>query len=205
MNGTMKSAKMRERIIEDAIISRPEMLGFPGALSIRNWRVAPTCGRLDIGLLPVKGTKRLVLVEAKGAAAPDAAAKVVGQLLMYYAGALTLGAEGLRCLRLFAENTTTACDTSKKSIVRLSGGLSPTDAAWERLQSGRPLSPDQVSLFIALDDEPHLFLRSMLETLHERHKLSIGMLIVKQGVIGKVTPPRRRNNANHDESSDLPI
>ena len=70
----------RERVIEDAIMRSPDELGYPGARSIRNWRVALTCGRLDVGLLPIKGPKKLVLVEAKCVKAPDAASKVVGRI-----------------------------------------------------------------------------------------------------------------------------
>ena len=62
----------RERIIENAVMANPDRLGYPGALSIRNLRVAPTSGRLDVALLPIEGPKQLVLVEAKGATAKDA-------------------------------------------------------------------------------------------------------------------------------------
>ena len=78
----------RERAIEDAIIAHPDVLGFAGARAIRNVRGAETCGRVDVMLLPTSGPTRLVLVEAKVTKAPDAASKVVGQLLMYYGGAL---------------------------------------------------------------------------------------------------------------------
>lgn len=118
----------RERVIEDAIMRRPDKLGYPGALSIRNWRVALTCGRVDVGLLPSKGPKKLVLVEAKSFNAPDAASKVVGQLLMYYAGALTLGSKGVACLFAFAQDES-ARDTSKKSLIKLSGDKCHIDAA----------------------------------------------------------------------------
>ncbi len=73
----------RERPIEDAVLDHPEALGFPGALGIRNVRVAPHCGRVDVMLLPISGPPRLVLVEAKRSEATDAASKVIGQLLMY--------------------------------------------------------------------------------------------------------------------------
>ena len=186
----------RERVIEDAIMRRPDMLGYPGACSIRNWRVALTCGRVDVGLLPNDGPKKLVLVEAKSANAADAQSKVVGQLLMYYAGALTLGSEGLACLRTFADKKCARCskglacrspradkkcarDTSKKSLVRLSGRLGPTEAAWKKLSSGKLLLPCQLSLFIALDDKPHRFLREMLGALRRNHGLSIGLIIVR--------------------------
>ncbi len=171
-----------ERIIENAIMDNPKKLGYPGALSIRNWRVAKTCGRLDVGLLPTSGPKKLVLVEAKSVKARDAASKVVGQLLMYYAGALTLGVEGLGCLRSFAMNKS-ARDTSKKSLIRLSGDKCRTEVAWASLSSGKLLLPRQLSLYIALDDKPHTFLREMLGALRRNHGLSIGLIIVRNGRI----------------------
>jgi hypothetical protein len=150
---------------------------------------------LDVGLLPIKGPKKLVLVEAKCVKAPDAASKVVGQLLMYYAGALTVGSEGLTCLQTFADKNCARCskglacrshpadkkcarDTSKKSLVRLAG-LGPTDAAWEKMKSGKLLLPHQLRLFIALDDKPHKFLRAMLRALQRNYGLSIGLVIVR--------------------------
>ena len=168
----------RERDIEEAIMRRPDKLGYPGARSIRNWRVARTCGRLDVGLLPLNGPKKLVLIEAKCVSAPDAASKVVGQLLMYYAGALTLGSEGLDCLRAFATKKS-ARDTSKKSLIKLCGDKCRTEAAWKKMKSGQLLLPRQLSLFIALDDKPHKFLRAMLRALQRNHGLSIGLVIVR--------------------------
>jgi len=79
-----KQKAFRETAIEDAIIARPDKLGFPGALAIRNLRVADTSGAVDVVLLPQIGSSfKLVLVEAKAARAQDAGSKVVGQLLMY--------------------------------------------------------------------------------------------------------------------------
>lgn len=189
----------RERDVEEAIMRNPEELGYLGARSIRNWRVARTCGRVDVGLLPIDGPKKLVLVEAKCVKASDAASKVVGQLLMYYAGALTLGWKGLACLRAFADKKCALClkglvcrspaadkkcarDTSKKALIRLAG-LGPTDAAWEKLSSGKLLSPHQLSLFIALDGEPSPILLAILKALQCSHDLPIGLVIVRNGHI----------------------
>jgi hypothetical protein len=193
---TMNDSEVnRERVIEDAIMRSPDELGYPGARCIRNWRVALTCGRVDVGLLPIKGPKKLVLIEAKSARAPDAQSKVVGQLLMYYAGALTLGSQGLACLRAFADKKCARCsqglacrspradkqcarDTSKKALIRLAG-LGPTETAWKKLSGGKLLLPRQLSLYIALDDKPHEFLREMLGALRRDHDLSIGLIIVR--------------------------
>jgi len=85
---------VRETEIEDGIIRSAAELGFPGALAIRNVRVHTAAGRVDVMLLPKKGAVRLVLVEAKLRNSRDSASKVIGQLLMYYGGALRLGSKG---------------------------------------------------------------------------------------------------------------
>lgn len=190
-----------ERDIEEAIMRRPDKLGYPGARSIRNWRVAKTCGRLDVGLLPIEGPKKLILVEAKCVKAPDAASKVVGQLLMYYAGALTLGSEGLACLTAFARKKSVARNTSKKSLIKLCGDKCRTEAAWAKLSRGKLLLPRQLSLFIALDDEPSPFLSAMLVALRRNHSLSIGLVIVRNRRIVKVIPQPRRKGLKADTGS----
>lgn len=171
----------RERVIERAIMDHPEFLGFRDALSIRNWRVSPDSGLLDIVLLPNNGPVHLVLVEAKAAVAPDAACKVTGQLLMYYAGALMLGSEGLEVMRSFAANPE-ARDTSKKPLVRVTGAKTTTEA-WAVLTKGTPVAPEQVRMFIALDNKPHHALEPILATLRQHHRLPIGLVIVKDGKI----------------------
>ena len=174
----------RERIIEEAIINHPDRVGFPGALAIRDWWISPNSGRLDLGLLPIDGSRELVLIEAKAASSADAAAKVIGQLLMYYAGALQLGAQGLACLRAYASaERTEACSTLKKSVLRFSGGIVPKAAAWSHVQGGQPLRPEQVALFLALDAEPPRALRPTLAVLQRQHGLQIGLIIVQNGQI----------------------
>jgi hypothetical protein len=53
-------------------------------------------GAVDVVLLPNRGQIKLVLVETKVSSAADANSKVIGQLLMYYTGALTLVSRGVR-------------------------------------------------------------------------------------------------------------
>lgn len=178
----------RETMIEDAIMAHPEALGFPGASSIRNCRVSLPTGRVDVVLLPSSGSVRLVLVEAKAATAQDAASKVVGQLLMYYAGALMLGSEGLCALRRFAvERAEQARSTSWISPRMLSGGISPPAKAFEALYRGRRISPSEIRLFVALDDEPHRALEPTLRALREHHGLEIGFVLVRDGRISRVS------------------
>ena len=179
----------REGPIEEAVMARPERLGFPGALAIRNWRVSPTSGRLDVGLLPRVGPVQLVLVEAKAATAVDAASKVVGQLLMYYAGALLLGTEGLAAIRDFVSRyPEEARSNSKKSQVRLSG-VSPSAKAWQALSGGQRLRPDQLRMFVALDSDPHHAFEPLQSALYEHHGMAIGLVVVRNGEIERVSPP----------------
>ena len=174
----------RERLIEEAIIKHPEALGFPGALAIRDWWISATSGRLDLALFPTCGARDLVLIEAKGAKAADAASKVIGQLLMYYAAALELGSEGLTCLRRYAlDHRGDACSTVKKSVLRVTGGIRPKAAAWAHLARGAPVAPERVALFLAIDDEPHRALRPTLRALHTRHGISIGLAIVRHSEV----------------------
>lgn len=174
----------REAAIETAIISQPEALGFPGALAIRRCRVAKPCGLVDLILLPQSGPTRLVLVEAKASDAPDAAAKVIGQLLMYYAGALMLGSDGLAMLQAFArDNPERARGTTKISPKAITGGLSPGDRAWNAMYHGPKLQPEDIALFVAFDGAPHPALVPMLQVLARHHDLQIRYCIVRNGQI----------------------
>jgi hypothetical protein len=185
-----KTRARRETAIEDAVMTHPDALGFPGALSIRNCRVSLPTGRVDVVLLPRTGSVRLVLVEAKAAVAQDAASKVVGQLLMYYAGALMLGSEGVRALQEFAvKYPEQAQSTSWISPKMLSGGVSPPPKAFEALYQGRRLTPKEVHLFVALDGEAHRALEPTLLALREHHGLHIGFVLVRGGKIERVSRP----------------
>jgi hypothetical protein len=144
--------KSAETVIEDAIIQSPDKLGFPGALAIRRCRIAEPCGLVDLVLLPTTGPKRLVLIEVKAITAQDSASKVVGQLLMYYGGALMLKSDGIESLRRFAEqHRVRATSTTKISPKALTGGLTPPRRAWDKLYRGNPIKPEEIQLFIALN------------------------------------------------------
>lgn len=180
----------RETAIEDAIMAHPEALGFPGALVIRNCRISMPTGRVDVVLLPREGSVRLVLIEAKASVAHDAASKVVGQLLMYYAGALMLGSDGLSALQDFAiKHPEQAQSTSWISPKMLSGGISPPAKAFEALYRGRRLTPSEVYLFVALDGEAHRALEPTLLVLREHHHLHIGCILVRGRQIERVSRP----------------
>ena len=108
-----------EAAIETRVIrNREKILGIGDSLYIRRCRMGPDYGVADLVFLPQGGKHKLVIVEAKQASSADAKIKVVGQLLMYYAGALELGLAGVRLLKDYAaanQNTRTA------GIVRRSG------------------------------------------------------------------------------------
>jgi hypothetical protein len=180
----------RERAIEDFIIAHPDLLGFPRALAVRNMRVHLNAGLIDVALLPVplNNPIKLVLVEAKVPNSADASSKVIGQLLMYYAGALKLGIKGLKRIRRFAkENVARATDYVRVSPKLMTGGVSPPQAAWAALEHGDKLRFDEVALFIAIEDEPRESLVDVVKLLR-CHGLEIGIFSVAHGLIDLNAP-----------------
>jgi len=177
----------REIVIEEAILDDPDALGYPDALAIRHCRIGQPSGLVDIVLLPRVGHVDLVLVEAKATAAPDAASKVIGQLLMYYAGALSFGQDGLALLRRFAEGQSEEARSRKKiSPKSLTDGLTPATSAWKVLQGGPPLSPERIQLYVAFDQQPHAAFVDVVRVLGERHALHIGYCVVQNGRVSRV-------------------
>ena len=88
-----------EAAIETRVMrNREKILGIGESLCIRRCRMGPDYGVADLVFLPQGGKHKLVIVEAKQASSADAKIKVVGQLLMYYAGALELGLAGMTCV-----------------------------------------------------------------------------------------------------------
>ena len=179
----------RERKIEEAIIADTGALGFPNALVIRNVRVTPDTGRVDLMLLPTKGPKQLVLLEAKHAASSDSASKVIGQLLMYWAGALQISHGGLARIRRFAKlDPELARSPAKKSIVRVAG-VRPTERAWALLRSGRAISPDRIALYVAFNSKPAPSLVIALDMLRSHYGLDIRVVVANsRGVLVSDAP-----------------
>jgi len=180
-----------EALIEEAIMKNPGELGYKQALAIRNVRIAPVAGRIDVLLLPTKGKKRLVLVETKQSTASDAASKVTGQLLMYYAGALNLSTDGLDIIRDFVkEYPDEAWSRGWISAQRMCGGLSK-DASWKLMQNPkkRRLSPADIDLFIAVDGKPKQSLIDIVDMLNTHHQLGIKLVTVESGVVTSVRLP----------------
>jgi hypothetical protein len=147
-------------------------------------------GIADVVLLPPDGPHRMVIVEAKAEISKDAAGKVVGQLLVYYAAALMLGEHGLSLMSEFARNEPeTALNYGMVSLRMLSGGIRGPDLAWEELQKGEKLKPSEIALFVALNCDSTGSLRASLSVLKKHHALSIGIIRVDdQGDISVWTP-----------------
>jgi hypothetical protein len=187
-------AKGMESIIEEAIMKNPGDLGdnYKQAIAVRNIRIAPAAGRIDVLLLPTKGKKRLVLVETKQSIASDAASKVTGQLLMYYAGALNLSTDGLDIIRNFARvYPEEAWSRGWISAQRMCGKGLSKDAAWKLMQSPkkRRLSPADIDLFIAVDGNPKQSLIDIVDMLNTHHRLGIKLVTVENGVVTTVRLP----------------
>jgi hypothetical protein len=185
--------KGMESIIEEAIMKDLGKLGYEQALAIRNVRIAPVAGRIDVLLLPVSGRKRLVLVETKQSAASDAASKVTGQLLMYYAGALNLSMDGLDIIRIFAaEHHEESWMRGWISAQKMCGGVSKEEA-WKRLQSPKRnrLRPADIDLFIAVDGTPRQSLLDTIDTLNTHHQLGIKIVTVAKGIVTAVRLPMK--------------
>jgi len=162
----------RERRIEGRILSRRSQLGYGDALAIRRARLARGgFGYVDIMLLPKRGPHRLVLIEAKHEQSADAAGKVVGQLLLYYVAALTLGRHGVRLLRRFAGKRRRAERAAPKSLQMLSGQSFKDDE--RALRQGPKLKPSEISLMIGLAREPSGSLKDLLTRLKRRHRIEV--------------------------------
>lgn len=140
-------------------------------------------------LLPQSGPVDLVLVEAKARAAADATSKVIGQLLMYYAGALSFGMEGLSLLRRFAEENAIEAEGYAKISPKKLTGVSPATKAWEVLKAGATLSPSRVQLYVALDEDPHAAFLNVLAVLRAQHGLNIGFCVVRDGSVVRTERP----------------
>jgi hypothetical protein len=172
---------MKERRIERRLIAAQDKWGFRNAAVIRRCSVGRGFGIIDMVLLPRTGRYKLVLVEAKRSLAPDAAGKVVGQLLLYHSQLSRLGTEGLEMMRAYcARHASRARGVRRKSLQAIAG-VRPADRAWRRLRKGRPLSARQIALYIALEAEASSSLKSLLKSLSRSYGLKIRVVTVVGG------------------------
>lgn len=138
-------------------------------------------GAIDLLVLPAKGRKRLILVEAKRISSADATCKVIGQLVMYYAAALRLGSAGITKLRQFAEEQPARARSKQhKSLQALAGGVKGAEKAAGMLGRGARLKPSQIGLYIVLDKQPGDTLTAVVKALAKRHRLKIQILVASQ-------------------------
>jgi hypothetical protein len=175
----------REQLIEDQIIANLPWFGYRGASWIRRVKLGREgFGAVDLLLLPESGRHRVVLIEVKHADSKDTPGRLVGQLLAYYLACLRLGAEGLDCLRTFA-NGPDAHHTRGKSLQMLSGlGRGSKHQDLQRLRSGDPITPEQVALLIVIgtDDasgENRESLSELRAWLWSRGRLDIPVAIAR--------------------------
>ena len=170
----------RERFVENNVIRNQEDIFRVGDLAfIRRSRIGRGFGVADLVFLPTKGPHRLIIVEAKQSSSADAKSKIIGQLLMYYAGALRLGTAGIRLMRTFAERYQRSARSLRPVSLRmLNGGVGSPQEAWRSLCGGRRLRPAQIKLCAALDCEPGESLKGVLEELWRHHGLSIRVISV---------------------------
>jgi hypothetical protein len=169
-----------EAAIETRLIrNREAVLGIQKSLYIRRCRMGPDYGVADLVILPEREKHKLVIVEAKRVSSADAKIKVVGQLLMYYAGALEFGLHGVRLLRDYAaKNSSYASSRHRSSLRAISGGIASPRAAWAALCKGRRLRPDNIRLVAALDSAPGLVLTRVLTALYHHHGLEVSVISV---------------------------
>jgi len=162
------------------IALRPELVGYPGAATLNHVQIGNQSGYVDLILLPVRGPKKLVLIEAKSTRDRRSSADVIGQLLKYYSHALDLAEEGLRALRkaaLASENKRVSRLLSIRHVMKATSLLEAGALAG----AGQRIQPDAIQLLVALDQnagklEPRLVKTAAV--LSEGHQVPIGVVIV---------------------------
>jgi hypothetical protein len=165
--------------IEEAVLSNYQKLGYSSIYPpVRRVLLYRGAGVVDLVLLPKKNTHRLVLVEAKHSANAESGEKVIGQLLKYYAYALSLGENGLNLLTKFAKtNVVLARGVTKITPQALCGGIH-RDLAMPQMEAGRPLQSEEIGLFVAVDNMVEQSLKKIVAALWDYHRLKIGIIQV---------------------------
>jgi hypothetical protein len=107
---------------------------------------------------------------------------------MYYAGALTLGSHGINALREFAKQFEVEAKrierTSPQKVYQnLTGVCHPNAHCFELLKEGQLVTPREVALFIAIDNEPNRVLKPLLQMLLDYHGIAIGLVVVREGKV----------------------
>ena len=170
--------------IEEAVMVNYHRLGY-NLIYPPVRRVLLYCGAgiVDLVLLPKRNKHRLVLIEAKHSINVESGEKVIGQLLKYYAYALTIGLKGLGRLKNFAENNPVLAHSATKITFQMLCGGVHRDQALPLMGEGRFLRPDEIGLFVAVDGKVESSLSLIVSTLRQYHGLNIGVIQVSDGTI----------------------
>ena len=178
----------KENRIENAVMRNAAQLGYPSAYAIRNCRIGPEQGQVDLALFPRMGKKKVILVEAKQSSAVDAKCKVVGQLIMYLTGALQLSHEGIKLYRDYARKQKKAAWSVNKTTAKQIAGARTAEEAWDIVRDGTPVERDQIALYVATDGAPSNQILRAIELLAEHHNLQIGLIQVTGNKIKVIRP-----------------
>lgn len=136
-------------------------------------------------------------MEAKKVAAKDAADKVVGQLLKYYAHARHIGHKGLERLRAYAA---TSPEYKLMSLPAAMGVDSEPEAA-KLLAKGNQLKPWQIELVIVFDEPApklELRLRLMIEQLTRDFGLHFRCFVTCDGAPRELWPKQLADQGEID-------
>ena len=174
------SKQMTENQIEEVVWQNADKLGYRSAYAIRNVRIGPEQGHVDLALFPRIGKKKIVLVEVKRSTAEEAKCKVVGQIIMYLTGALQLSPGGIQLYRNYARNNAKAALAINKTTAMQITGASSVKEAWDIVCKGTPVRPDQIALYIASDGPPRPQVVKAIDLLAECYGLHIGFLKVSK-------------------------
>lgn len=172
---------MAEQHITRVAAKHPEQLGYPGALTVSGFVWGDAGGVADLVIFPTKGRVRLAIVEVKrakrdafGGRNPQAHADVVGQLLKYYARALTLDIREVKAVVKYLEGR--GKSHHRRLSLRRVANTSAIGAAPRTGRAGRTLKPEEVRLHI-LVNRPTTALRRRLpricRVLKRHHRLPI--------------------------------
>ena len=172
----MNDKTMTEYEIEEQIINNVAQLGYASAVVVRNARIGKEQGQVDLALFPRFGKKKVILVEAKRSLAQDSKSKVIGQMMMYLTGALKLSEEGIRLYRNYGRNHVEQARSSNRTSPKQVAGTKSALAGWEVLTTGKPITRDQVSVYLATDDEVSPQLRAIVDYLANHHGLHLGLI-----------------------------
>lgn len=182
------------------LAERPNCLGqgYAGAVALHQVQLGDQSGYADLILIPRRGAKKLIVVEAKHARDRRSSADVIGQLLKYYAHALDLGAAGLAAYTTCARKARRRRRLSRLLSFKAVLGCASLEEAKEKAVRGAHLRPKDIQLLVALDMDARKFAPRLLKTvrlLRRLHDIPLGIVVVAKGRAAWLCPVSR-NRAN---------